>query len=108
MFSALVTTRLLSTPTLMEFYRKRAAMAGGISNVNLSRDWPGKYHPGALLDYVRISPSGPLLPLVFTPTTLGTRLNFGLTCRESVIPRSEATRLAQMFINRLEWFANQD
>jgi len=107
MFAALVTIRLLSHKTLMEFYRKRTAMAGGISNVNLTREWPAKFHPAPLLDYLRISPSGPLLPLVFTPTTLGSKFNFGLTCRDSVIPKSDAARLAKMFVTRLERFASE-
>jgi hypothetical protein len=105
MFSGLYVGKLFETKSLLEFYRKRAAMAAGISNVNLNRDWPSKYHPAPLLDYVRVSPSGPLMPLVFTPTTLGSQLNFGLTCRGSVIPPQQAPKLAEMFVKRLQQFA---
>jgi hypothetical protein len=73
--------------------------------VNLNRDWPAKFHPAPLLDYVRISPCGPMMPLVFTPTTLGDRLNVGLTCRESVIPRDRADSLFAVFLDRLQRFA---
>jgi hypothetical protein len=72
----------------------------------MNRDWPAKYHPWPVLDYVRVSPCGPMMPLVFTPTTLGKQLNFGLTCRGAALAPAEANELAGMFINRLEWFAN--
>jgi hypothetical protein len=39
--------------------------------------------------------------LVFTPTTLGARLNFGLTCRTSVVSPPRAAEMSEMFINRL-------
>ncbi len=62
----------LSTPAeLYHFYRKELPLAGGISNVDLTKTWSGKYHPKPLLDYVRASPSGPMTPIVLTTTTLG-------------------------------------
>ena len=76
-------------------------LAGGVSNVNLNGSWASEYHPAPLLDYVRVSPSGPMMPLVFTPTTLGSRLNFGLTCRTSVVPPERAEEMSRMFIDRL-------
>jgi hypothetical protein len=105
MSAGLFAGKILSRSRLLEFYRKRLALAGGISNVNLNRDWPAKFHPAPLLDYVRISPCGPMMPLVFTPTTLGDRLNVGLTCRESVIPRDRADSLFAVFLDRLQRFA---
>jgi hypothetical protein len=107
MVAGLVMARMFSTEGLMEYYRKRAATAGGISNVNLNRDWPGAYHPSPLLEYVRVSPVGPLVPVVFTPTTLGRQLNFGLTCRESVIPQERAGALADLFLRQLQQFADR-
>jgi hypothetical protein len=46
-----------------------------------------------------------MMPLVFTPTTLGHRLNFGLTCRTSIIPPDRAAGISRMFIDRLDEFA---
>jgi hypothetical protein len=106
MFAGMVMARMLSTRTLMEFYRKRAATAAGISNVNLNRDWPASYHPSPLRQYVRVSPVGPMVPVVFTPTTLGRQLNFGLTCRQSVIPQERASALAGAFLRELQQFAD--
>ena len=49
----------------------RMPLAAGISNVNLNRSWAAAYHPAPLLDYLRVTPTGPMLPLVFTTTTIG-------------------------------------
>ena len=73
--------------------------------MNLNRDWPAKYYPLRLLDYVRVSPCGPMMPVVFTPTTIGDSLNVGLTCRDSVVPPSLAPQLAGRFIERLQELA---
>ena len=106
MFGALLMGRLLSHRQLLEFYRRRVALAGGISNVSLNRAWPARYHPRPLLEYLRVSPCGPMLPVVLTPTTLGDRLNFGLTCRQSVISSAQAPEMARMFVSRLRRFAD--
>jgi hypothetical protein len=105
MLGALAMGRILTGRQLLEFYRRRVALAGGISNVYLNDAWQARYHPRPLLDYLRISPCGPMLPVILTPTTLGDRLNFGLTCRESVIPPAQATEMATMFVSRLQRFA---
>ncbi|HMB94464.1 MAG TPA: hypothetical protein VKK61_00335 [Tepidisphaeraceae bacterium] len=105
MSAGLIAGMMFDKPRLMEFYRKRLALAGGISNVNLNHDWPAKYFPSPLLDYVRISPCGPMMPVVFTPTTLGDQLNIGLTCRESVVDLKNASALAAIFLDRLRKFA---
>lgn len=84
-----------------EFYRKRCPLAAGISNVNLNRDWPAAHHPSPLVNYTRISPLGPMLPLVFTPTTLGTRANLGLTYRTSVLDDAAADAVIAAFLRRV-------
>jgi hypothetical protein len=90
---------------IIEFYRKRIPLAGGISNVNLNRAWPGEFHPHPLLDYIRVSPTGPMMPVVFTPTTLGENLNLGFTYRPSLIPLERAGEMARHFIHRLNALA---
>jgi hypothetical protein len=101
MFAGLVATRMLSPRKMRDFYRKRLPLTGGISNVNLNRSWAGEYHPAPLIDYIRVSPTGPMMPVVFTPTTLGRRLQFGLTCRDAVVPPHRATEIAEFFTTRL-------
>lgn len=88
-------------PELATFYRKRCPLAAGISNVDLNRDWPGEHHPSPLLDYTRVSPLGPMLPLVFTPTTLGRALNLGFTYRRNIVPDDVASQILDSFVARL-------
>lgn len=92
---------MLSRKRLLEFYRKRLPLAAGISNVNLNRTWVAEYHPSPILDYVRVSPTGPMLPVVFTPSTLGNRLHFGLTSRVSVLTDEAAMGCGQTFSNAM-------
>ena len=101
MLAGLAVSRLLPREKVVEFYRKRVPLAGGISNVNLNRTWAADFHPTPLLDYIRVSPTGPLMPLVFTPTTLGDHLHFGLTYRPALIPPERACQMAQHFTHRL-------
>jgi NRPS condensation-like uncharacterized protein len=101
MLGARILGGVLSRPRLLEFYRKRVPLAAGISNVNLNRTWVGEYHPSPILDYIRVSPTGPMLPVVFTPSTLGRRMHFGLTHRVSVLPEEAAARCAEEFASAL-------
>jgi hypothetical protein len=82
---------------MAEFYRKRCPLVGGVSNVDLARDWPGKVDSGVLLDYARISPLGPMLSVVFTPTTLGDRLHYGFTWRTGLVDAMTARAIAERF-----------
>jgi len=82
-------------------YRRQMPMAAGISNVNLSDSWAARFHPAPIIDYVRISPLGPLLPLVLTPTTLARRLHIGLSRQVSLIDETRAGRIIGTVIHRL-------
>jgi NRPS condensation-like uncharacterized protein len=82
---------------LVEFYRKRFPLCSGISNINLNGSWVQQYHPDPLLEYIRVSPTGPMMPVVFTTTTLGNQLHFGLSTRDSIVPPGEAQKLADAF-----------
>jgi NRPS condensation-like uncharacterized protein len=85
------------TKRLVEFYRKRFPLCSGISNVNLNGSWVQQYHPDPLLEYIRVSPTGPMMPVVFTTTTLGDQLHFGLSTRDSIVPPHDAQALADSF-----------
>jgi hypothetical protein len=98
--------RWLSDDRLLDFYRKRSPLAAGVSNVNLNTDWPGKVFPRLLKAYTRISPLGPIAPIVFTPTTLGDSLHIGFTYRTSVASEARAELLAAAFIEAVTGFAS--
>jgi len=107
MAAGLGLARIYSAPKLLNWYRKRLPLTGGISNVNMNRDWPAEFHPDAILEYIRVSPCGPMMPLVFTTTTLGGGLNFGLTCRRSVVPLELQRAIADAFISRVTKIAGR-
>jgi hypothetical protein len=104
MLAGVASIRLLggNREKVTNFFRKRMPLAGGISNVNLNQDWPVKYHPDPLEAYIRVSPTGPMMPLVFTPTTLGRTLHFGLSYREAIIPEPRAQQIAREFADALK------
>ena len=104
------------------FFQKNTPVAAGISNVNLTGDWmcpPTPDDAFPILDFVRISPTGPLLPLVFTLTTTGPyraaantdaleeglQLSFSLTWRKAAIAENTATDIADQFTRFLQELA---
>lgn len=92
-----------------ELFRKGLPLLAGISNVNLSQSWaedPVRHTDSPrLLDYLRVSPVGPLLPLVFTLTTIGDRLSLCVSFRETAFADSVAVNLADAFVSKLIAFS---
>jgi hypothetical protein len=76
-----------------------APTLGGISNVNLTDTWIGK--DARILDYIRVSPTGPLVPAVFTLTTIGGRLGLCFTHRKSVFTDAQAKGIVANMVDRL-------
>lgn len=101
MLGAMTIDRFVPDGELYHFYRKELPMLGGLSNVNLNDTWAARYHPDPLLEYIRVSPTGPLVPLVFSTTTLGDKLSFALTCRDTLLPPDRASAMADAFVDRL-------
>lgn len=97
--------RTLSPAKLREFYRKRFPLSGGLSSVNMTPGWAGLAHPSPLAAYHRVSPTGPMLPLVLTPTTLGETLRVCCTYRTALMGRERADALVDAFFERLTTFA---
>jgi hypothetical protein len=93
----------LSKPNkLYHFYRKELPIAGGLSNVDLTRTWTTNYRPAPLMDYIRISPTGPMTPLVLATTTVGEQFQVGMTYRTGLISSQRAEAIAATFMARLE------
>jgi hypothetical protein len=82
-------------------YRMQMPMAAGLSNVTLNDAWPAAHHPRPLVEYFRVSPTSPLLPIVFTPTTLGDRLNLGVTRLSALIDESRGDAIIAAVRSRL-------
>jgi hypothetical protein len=101
MIAAVAAGRFVPGERLYHFFRKEAPLLAGVSNVNLNRTWAAEYHPQLITDYLRVSPTGPLAPLVFTLTTLGPRLTLSLTYRPALLDEQMASQLATIFLARL-------
>jgi hypothetical protein len=84
-----------SKASISEWYRKRVPLAAGISNVNLRGEWPQRHWPGVLREYHRVSPTGPMMPLVLSATTLGTSLHLGLTRRTTLVTAEQAGAIVE-------------
>ena len=78
---------------------RAAPLLGGISNVNLTDSWIGR--DGRVLDYLRVSPTGPLLPIVFALTTIGKRLSLCVTHRNAAFSAEQGAEIRADFVRRL-------
>jgi hypothetical protein len=83
-----------SAANIASFYRKRIPLSAGISNVNLATDPLSAFHPDPITHFIRVSPTGPMMPLVISATSLGDTFHFGLTRRLSAVPNLMATQIA--------------
>jgi hypothetical protein len=92
-----------------ELFRKGLPLVAGISNVNLSDTWvepATQYSAGPrLLDYLRVSPVGPLLPLVFTLTTIADRLSLCVSFRTTAFTAEVAAKFTENFMAKLIGFS---
>lgn len=105
MAAAIAESRFLSLPNWVKFYQKHMPLAAGISNVNMRRTWAAEYHPQLIMDYLRFSPTGPTIPLLFTTSSLGCKFHLALTWREGLIDSEQADRITTVFARRLEQIA---
>lgn len=85
------------------FFQKNCPLLAGASNVNLTGAWMEQSDGlgEVVQDYVRISPVGPLLPVVFALTTFRSRLNLCLTWRKAALTEAQAKELCTAFITLL-------
>jgi hypothetical protein len=97
--------KLWGPAKLREFYRKRFPLSGGLSSVNLTPGWGGAHYPSPLAAYHRVSPTGPMLPLVLTPTTLGRTLRICCTYRPALLDTAKANALVASFVDQLIRYA---
>ncbi|MFI5378579.1 MAG: hypothetical protein ACHRHE_04725 [Tepidisphaerales bacterium] len=104
MLAGVLTGALMRADNQPHFYQKHVPISGGVSNVNMNRSWATEYHPRPLLDYIRVSPTGPSMPLVFATTTLGNQMHFGITYRPSIVSPESVDPMARTFVDFLGGF----
>jgi NRPS condensation-like uncharacterized protein len=100
MWIGLQIARRMPSKSLLEFYRKRFPLAGGISNVNLTGSWMPDVPQ--IVRYDRISPTGPLMPIVVTPTTLGGAFSLCYTYKTAILDDASAARIVDSMIEMLQ------
>jgi hypothetical protein len=105
MLAGVAAGKFMKPERMLHFYQKHLPLAGGISNVNMNRSWATAYHPSPLLDYIRVSPTGPMMPLVFATTTLGNSFHFGVTYRPSIVPVETIEAMAAMYVESVGAYA---
>ena len=89
-----------------QFFQKGLPFLAGISNVNLTGSWADQEKMPAtgqamVLDYFRVSPVGPLVPLVFTFTTIRGHLSLCVTYRTTAFSQNQAEQIATELAERL-------
>lgn len=80
-----------------QLFYKYAPIYAGISNIHVREEW----HEPAILDYWRVSPTGPLAPIVFSLTTFQEKLTVCLAYRCSALSKQAAEEVCRMFCQHL-------
>lgn len=85
------------------FFHKYAPICAGISNVNVRDEWLSQESGQkiSVLDYWRVSPTGPLAPLVFSITTFRGQLTVCLAYRSTAVAKEIAATLCKSFCDEL-------
>ena len=92
----------LGETTRRHFMRKALPLVGGISNVYLPDDWINRQASGRILRYARGASTGPMTPLVLTPTTVGDEMNVGASYRLTAFSSSQIGGILDMFLEQIE------
>jgi hypothetical protein len=82
------------------WYRKVYPISAGLSNVKLERSWFGAAG-NEILEYIRVAPTGPAVPLVLTPTTFDGKLNVSVVWRRAALSEAQVERLMELFSTAL-------
>jgi NRPS condensation-like uncharacterized protein len=86
---------------LYHFYRKSMPLAAGLSSVRLGDE---ETFGSDVLDYVRVSPTGPIAPAVLSTTETDGRLSLALTYRPAIMGEDSARAILDDFVEELLGF----
>jgi hypothetical protein len=93
--------KLFSPERQKRFYAKHYPLLAGITNMNLNTAW-GETGRNAPLDYFRGVSTGPVTPLVLSVTTIGDRMNMGVSYRTGVFSKDAIADLECQLRQQLE------
>jgi len=82
--------------------RNTLALSAGVSNVTLGGSSYERYFQGMVLQHVRISPTGAVVPIVVAPTTLNGRMNIGITYRLGGLFEADRQQVIDTFLDLIQ------
>jgi len=92
----------LCDATKPHFMRKVLPLVAGVSNVFLRDTWMGRQGATKILDFFRVAPTGPSVPLVLAPTTLDGQMNLGVTYRTTGFTRAKIDGILDAFVDQID------
>ncbi len=84
------------------FLRRVLPLTAGISNVVLRDGWLGAPTTDRILGYARAASTGPMVPLVLSPTTVGNEMNLGLSFRVTAFSSAKIDAIQSMLLEQLD------
>lgn len=96
---------ILRIPNNTGSYRKLYPLCAGISNVRVDATLFGT-SASSIIDYTRICPPGPAMPMVLAPTTFNGTMQLSLVYREGALTTQEARDMLDRVLEILMSFAS--
>ncbi|MBI5633757.1 MAG: hypothetical protein HZA15_09800 [Nitrospirae bacterium] len=93
--------RMLGSGRRSRFYTRNYPLWAGITNMNLNTIWPQGQGDGPG-DYLRGVSTGPITPCVFAITTVGEKVNVGVSYRTAVFRPEDMEGIVNRFIHAIE------
>jgi hypothetical protein len=93
--------RFFSPERRKKFYQKNYPLWGGLTNMDLNSLWGAPNDDGPM-DYFRAVSTGPVTPLVLSVTTVGERVNIGLSYRSTVFSPESIENVQNYLMHHLE------
>jgi hypothetical protein len=84
------------------FARRALPFSAAVSNVYLHDTWVDRAGRGQVLEYFRGASTGPMLPLILSPTTLGDQMNVAVTYRTTAFSRSRIEQIMASILDQLK------
>jgi NRPS condensation-like uncharacterized protein len=84
------------------FMRKALPMTAGVSNVVVRDRWLDGSESDDVTEFIRGASTGPILPLVLSPTTLGEEMNVGVSYRIAGFSQQKIDGIMAMFMDQIE------
>jgi hypothetical protein len=93
---------LVKDSTKPHFARKALPLTAGVSNLVLRDAWLSRQGSSRILEYMRGVSTGPIMPLVLSPTTFDGQLNVGVTYRVTAFTRGKIDGILSSFLEQIE------